>query len=123
MAQPTQRRRIRRSSLKGIARGRLDYLKADLLALGFAPENGLFSEAVTFANATDEVTAATLDSTADHLVIFNTDDTLPDEIEAGVVYRLVFSAATEWSIFEAETNAAVAFTDDGTGTHTVWALS
>lgn len=72
---------------------------------------GVEGIAITFANATNEITAAVAED--DTISFFNTPGTLPAELRKDVVYYVI--GTTTKQLAYTEGGSAIAFTDDGTG--------
>lgn len=116
-------RHLRHRDLDGLARDRADHLKDDL-SLGNAPGRSV-EYVFTVTNLTNKLTVAGEDTLAvdtPRVIVDGTD--LPLGLESGTLYWLADDGVNEYTLHptkgdaEAGTNT-VAFTDDGTGTHTL----
>lgn len=126
---PARLRHLRHRELDGLARDRLDYLKADL-ALGIE-QNSTNEYTVTFDNLTEQLTVTGEDTLAvgNPAVLLSTDgtSTLPAELETGVIYYLRDAGVNLYTLHPTKEEASagtgtIAFTDNGTGTLTLTIL-
>lgn len=114
-----RRRYIRHSSLDGLGRERLERIQEDFAAYGGAP--GTAQTAITFTNLSDQVDATAHGyAVGDGPFVLITDNALPAELEVGKLYWIAGTVtANSFQLTDEIGGAVVAFTDDGTGTHTL----
>jgi len=74
---------------------------------------------VTFTHSTNKVNATAHGLANDTRIRFYTDNTLPAELSTGIWYYIVNAGTDDFEISATEGGSAVAFTDDGTGTHSI----
>ena len=126
---PARLRHLRHRDLDGLARDRLDHLKDDL-SLGILQSSEI-AYTVTFDNTTEQLTIAGEDTLAvgSPRVFLGTDgsSTLPAELETGVIYYLRDAGANLYTLHPTKADAdagtnTIAFTDNGTGTVTIYIL-
>lgn len=122
MARVNNRRRyIRHAELDGLKRGRLERIQDDFAVHGGAPKTVPRQQTVTFTNASNQVNAAAHGySLGDGPFVFITDGLLPAELELGTLYWLAGTVNVgDFQVTDELGGAVVAFTDDGSGTHTL----
>lgn len=79
----------------------------------------VLSQACTFNNSTNIITSAAHGLSDDDVVTFTTTDTLPAELEPNTRYWVINSDTDTFQLSTQKDGSALAFTDNGTGTHTV----
>lgn len=115
-----RRRYLRKSELDGLGRDRLSRTQLDFIAYGGAP--GTAQVTVTFTNGADQVNATAHGYALGDgpFVLITTADDLPAELEAGKLYWIAGTVnANDFQLTDEIGGAVVAFTDDGTGVHTL----
>ena len=116
-------RHLRHRDLDGLDRGRLDHTK-ESMSSGNVPGRSV-EHIFTATNATNKLTVAAQDTLAvgnPRVFVHGVD--LPLGLEAGTRYWLADAGVNEYTLHPSVGDAVaatnvIAFTDDGTGTHTL----